>query len=730
VPDSFENESVMSHVTQTSIASATIDRAEPPTSVVPRNQALYACTIFLGAFLLFEVQPLVAKEILPWFGGSAGVWTTCMLFFQLLLLGGYAYAHALSRSRHQWIHGLLLVASLVTLRIIPWAVFKPLDGREPVARILLLLVVTVGLPYFALSSTSPLLQIWYARQHQSRVPYRYFALSNLASMLALLSYPVLIEPRWSLHTQAWTWSAGFFLCTVLNGIVFRQSAASSTMVPEADIASVDPAPRRRERVLWVLLPACASALLLAVTNHLTQNIAAIPLLWVLPLGTYLLSFILTFDSERWYPRRVFLALFGLAVVMMGYVADEASDVQQMKILIPVFIIGLFFCCMVCHGELVRIRPAARWLTAFYLRVALGGALGGLFVAILAPQAFPVLLEFPLLLVITPGVILGKLLLERAPAALDAAGNELAKRSVGFTGWLHSLRHAPFWPPWSLAAIAVIALAGYLAQGQWAYIVEARLLSRNFYGALRVADHPDIGVRELAHGTICHGEQYLDPAKRRQPLTYYAPTTGIGLLMTDLDRQPAVRLGVIGLGAGTMAAWGRTGDVVRFYEINARVLDIARTQFTYLADCPCRTEVVLGDARLSLEREPNQHFDVLVVDAFSGDSIPVHLLTREAFEVYFRHLVPGGILAVHVSNSYLNLAAPLAALAHQLGHEAHLIGNDDDDDTRTYQSDWVLVGDQVSARHPWITSEESAIESPPGLRTWTDDFSNLWQILLL
>jgi predicted O-methyltransferase YrrM len=261
--------------------------------------------------------------------------------------------------------------------------------------------------------------------------------------------------------------------------------------------------------------------------------------------------------------------------------------------------------------------------------------------------------------------------------------------------------------------------------------DARLLSRNFYGALRVADDQESGVRELAHGTISHGEQYLDPAQRRRPLTYYAADTGIGLLMTDLEKNKgAIWLGVIGLGTGSMAAWGRAGDMIRFYEINERVLDIARTQFTFLADCASHTEVVLGDARLSLEREPAQQFDVLVVDAFSGDSIPIHLLTREAFEVYFRHLKPDGILAVHVSNSYLDLAPPVAALARQMGREAHLVQNEEDDRTRTFPADWVLVGDHESERFPWIKDKESTITLKSGLRIWTDDFSNLWQILNL
>ena len=336
-------------------------------------------------------------------------------------------------------------------------------------------------------------------------------------------------------------------------------------------------------------------------------------------------------------------------------------------------------------------------------------MGGLFVAIIAPAVFPALFEFPILLVLTPTAILWKLLLNRDPAA----GSQFER--------------AQFWPVWIMAALGVVGLAGYLAKAQWDYLGDARLLTRSFYGALRVTDDEESGVRQLAHGTINHGEQYLDAVRRRQPTTYYAPDTGIGMLMADLQTRGPVKLGVIGLGTGTMAAWVRASDTIRFYEINARVLDIARTQFTYLRDCPARLQVAMGDARLSLEREPSQQFDVLVVDAFSGDSIPVHLLTREAFEVYARHLKPDGVLAVHVSNKYLDLSMPVVALARQLGRESHLIGNERNDDTQTFAANWVLVGHNEMARFPWIEKQESDVDVVPDLRVWTDDFSNLWQI---
>jgi SAM-dependent methyltransferase len=697
--------------TSTLWSSASASPASPPTSKPP-HLVLYALTIFISAFLLFEVQPLIAKEILPWFGGSAGVWTTCMLFFQLVLLAGYAYAHWLSQGRSRWIHISVLVGAALTCRIIPFDWWKPADGRFPILRILGLLVVTVGLPDFALASTSPLLQSWYAREHHAGLPYRLFSLSNFASMLALLSYPIVIEPQLRLHAQAWLWSAGFLIFAALNYWLARGSASYPAYEPELEEA---PRPSRRDRIMWLLLSACASALLLAVTNHITQNVAAIPLLWVLPLAVYLLSFILTFEGGPWYQRGIFLGLFAVSLASMGFASGGQTMVNDIRVLIPLFVAGLFVSCMVCHGELARCKPAKRWLTSFYLMVALGGALGGLFVAVIAPAVFPALFEVPILLVVTPSVVLYQLLMNR-----DRRSPISRRKGAG-------TEYAQFWPIWIISTIGVLALAGYLAKAEYDYLAGARLLTRNFYGALRVTDDDDIGVRTLAHGTINHGEQFLDPARRRQPITYYAPDTGIGMLMADLQKGGPVRLGVIGLGTGTMAAWSNAGDSVRFYEINARVLEIANTQFTFLRDCPAHPEVFMGDARLSLERESAQHFDVLVVDAFSGDSIPVHLLTREAFQVYWRHLKPDGILAVHVSNKYLDLSPPVVALARQFGREAHMIESEKNDDTETFASDWVLVGHNEAARFPWIEEKETDVDIQPGLRVWTDDFSNLWQI---
>lgn len=639
-----------------------------------------------------------------------------MLFFQLTLLAGYWYAHLLAaRStarRSSTIHLAVLAATVLALPIIPSAWWKPADGSHPLWRILGLLAITVGAPYFALASTSPLLQTWYVRARHAGVPYRFFALSNLGSMLALISYPIVIEPRLALRTQAWVWSGAYVffaaLCAWLAWGSARFEAPAETVVAEDSRG----APGWTDRAVWLLLAACASALLLAVTNHITQNVAAIPFLWVLPLSLYLLSFILTFESSRWYFRRLFFGLFAVSVASMALAIGGDTANKDLKLLIPLFTAGLFVCCMVCHGELVRRKPAPRHLTSFYLMIALGGAAGGLFVAAFAPNVFPAMFELPVLLVATPALILCVVFKDLPPKG--DRKREFAR--------------AQFWSIWVGSIASVLFLAGYLIQQEHEYLGDARLLVRNFYGALRVTDDDETGTRELAHGTISHGEQYLDPVRRRRPTTYYAPKTGVGMLMIDLEKRGPVRLGVVGLGTGTMAAWGRAGDVVRYYEINPLVLRIARTQFTFLKDCPAKLDVVLGDARLSLDREPSQQFDVLAVDAFSGDSIPVHLLTREAFRIYWRHLRPDGILAVHVSNKYLDLAPPVAALGIEFHKEAHLIESEKEDSTQTFAADWVLIGVDEMKRFPWIEDQESEIDSPKGLRVWTDDFSNLWQVL--
>jgi hypothetical protein len=671
---------------------------------------IYAATIFVSAFLLFLVQPVIAKQILPWFGGSAAVWTTCLVFFQFVLLFGYAYAdwttrHMRPRSQFR-LHVALLALSLVSLPIIPAAVWKPAGSEDPVTQILGLLAVTIGLPYFLLSTTGPLVQAWFARSFPRGTVYRLFALSNLASLLALIAYPPLIEPWVPTRWQSYAWSAGYVLfvvlCAAAGWASLRAASPQARGIAEDEAAADAAPPRLVDYAIWLLLAALGSYMLLAVTNHITQNIASVPFLWIVPLTIYLLSFILSFEGRNWYQRRFFLGPLAVILVAMAWGLNAGGDIMDVTYAVPLYCAGLFVCCMFYHGELARLKPAPRYLTRFYLMVSLGGALGGLFVGVVAPLIFTTYYEFGIGLVLT---------------ALVAA---------------YLLWPLPKWMP--AAALAVSIACGYYVRE---YIVEltrgTSLMTRDFYGTLRVKDFgaPDDpnAVRRLMHGVIMHGEQYREPNLSRLPTTYYGPDSGIGLAIKHYSGRP-MRLGVIGLGTGTLAAWGKPGDVFRFYELDPQVLTVAQRDFSYLRDSRARIEYALGDARLNLEREAPQRFDVLVIDAFSSDSIPVHLITREALAVYRRHMQPDGIIAFHLTNRYLDLPPVVKTLADAQGMPSALISHDPDEaDDRYARTDWTLVtADKAFLESAAVKRAQSAVEVPSGLTAWTDDFNNLLRIL--
>ncbi|MEO6327049.1 MAG: fused MFS/spermidine synthase [Thermoanaerobaculia bacterium] len=708
---------------------------------------LFALTIFSGAFLLFLVQPTVAKMVLPWFGGSAGVWTVAMLFFQLLLLLGYLYAHGtrnLPRQRFLALHLTLLALSLLVLPLFPGVHWKPTGADDPTFRLLGLLTATVGLPYLLLSTTGPLMQ---ARLHEAGLsgsaagggPYRLYALSNLGSMLALLSYPVLVEPHLTTRSQGWLWSAGYVAFALLSGTVLvltsRDGSASravedaSAPAPAPEKAQDSPRPRaggkrgktraEAERapaagstflpITWLLLSASAVTLLLGVTNHICQDVAAVPFLWILPLTLYLVSFILCFDARGWYQRTWFLALLPVAIGAMGYaLIPEKLD---QKGIIAVLSAGLFVCCMVCHGELHRLRPDPSKLTGFYLTLSAGGAAGGLFVALLAPRLFAEYDELPLGLLVLGALVL--VCLRRDPES--------------------RLYRARFRPDW-LLAIAALLLFGFLVVYRMVAVRESsRVLARNFYGTLCVRDRAvdSHTIRAMYHGVTNHGEQILDPVLGKSPTTYYSRWSGAGLALTRLlafDAPPR-HVGIIGLGTGTLATYGRAGDRLRFYEINPLVIALARSEFTYLSDGKAALEVIPGDARLSLEREAPQRFDMLVVDAFSGDSIPVHLLTLEAFALYQRHLAPGGLIAVHVSNKFLDLPPVVALAAKNRGLEARFVESPAQAESDIYEASWMLLAqDATFFDDPALQSSALPVVPPASLRTWTDDYSNLFSII--
>jgi SAM-dependent methyltransferase len=668
---------------------------------------LYALTIFTSAFLLFLVQPIIAKQILPWFGGSAAVWTTCLVFFQLVLLAGYAYSDWTTRrlaARTQVVlHVLLLASSLAALPIIADAGWKPAGDEDPTWRILGLLTVTIGLPYFLLSTTGPLAQAWFARTFPASTVYRLFALSNLGSLLALLSYPFAFEPWVTTVAQSWGWSTGYVafavLCSASAAYSLRGRAAGApNEAPTAPNAGPPPAPR--EYAAWLLLSAMGAFMLLAVTNHITHDVASVPFLWILPLTLYLVTFILCFEGRGWYQRRIFLGPLLAIVCVMAWALHEERGIMEIKEAIPLSLAGLFVMCMFFHGELAARKPAPRYLTSFYLMVSLGGALGGVAVGLVAVKLFNTYYEFGVGLAVT--LLIAAYVTRRMHAAVAM----LTLAAVGFSGY------------------HVISYVRYLAK-------DTRVMTRNFYGALRVkdigADGERDATRRLVHGVIMHGEQYREPDRRGEPTTYYGATSGIARAIGTLGAAGR-RVGVVGLGTGTLALYGRKGDVYRFYEINPQVVEVANREFSFLADTSGTIEHVLGDARLAMERESPQGYDVLAIDAFSSDSIPVHLITREAIAVYLRHVKPGGMIAFHVTNRFLHLSPVVQRIAAEYGLHVALIA-DDAEESDLARTDWVLVTrDQALLERGEIAKFTSKIEDIPGLRAWTDDFNNLFQIL--
>ncbi|HMD38630.1 MAG TPA: fused MFS/spermidine synthase [Candidatus Acidoferrum sp.] len=672
----------------------------PPTL----HRAVFASTIFLGAFLLFLIEPLIAKLILPWFGGSAAVWATCLVFFQTALLLGYLYADAVTRrlapTRQSALHISLLAVSLIWLPIAPQVFWRSHVTIDPAWRILGLLTFSIGLPFVLLSATSPLAQTWYARRASGKSPYHLFALSNFASLLALLSFPVFIEPHLSSHHQAILWSILYGLFAISCSFAAWLSRGSAARSPVADNSEAEEAapPSARTKLLWLGLSACASMMLLAVTNHLSGNVAPVPLLWVIPLALYLLSFTLVFAKRRMYSRWIVARLLAVMLGGAGYAIYDSSYTQAIQIGVPVFCITLFVACFFCHGELAVRKPSVRYLTSFYLIVALGGALGAICVGLLAPHVLSGVYEFPMVLLFS--AILGVIVL-----------------------WHEGWGARIFWTSLSALMCAVLIMnVRTTREGTVA-------MMRNFYGALRIEEAGRLEpYRSLVHGTIQHGAQYLSWPENRNPTTYYGRKSGAGLALKYCCDGPK-RVGVIGLGAGTLAAYGKAGDTFRFYEINPQVVGIAKGWFTFLKQSPAKSEIILGDARLSLESEPTQQFDVLLVDAFSGDAIPVHLLTKEAFALYFRHLKPDGILAVHTSNTYLDLAPVVKLLADDADYPTRLISSQENAPALVSAADWVLVTRNQSFLNVPETFEGSEkIVLPLNAHLWTDDYNNLFEVL--
>ncbi|MBS1832368.1 MAG: fused MFS/spermidine synthase [Acidobacteria bacterium] len=795
---------------------------------------IYALTIFISAFLLFQVQPMIAKIILPWFGGGAAVWSACLMFFQMALLLGYLYSHAITKwltpKAQTILHTCLLLGALA-MPVMPGPQWKPADEKEPLLRIVLLLSATVGLPYLMLSTTGPLLQAWYTRASGGKIPYRLFALSNFGSFLALLSFPFVFEPMLTSPEQTRIWHVAFGLFAALAIYTGWNMVRAIPAAESGPAAATDPATQPigfGRMLLWIALAACASILLLSISSHLTQNVAPMPFLWVLPLSIYLLTFILAFESGDIYTRGTFLPLLAASLGIAAYLLSE--DNRDGFGPIYMWSVILFVCCMVCHGELALQKPHPRQLTLFFLMVSVGGALGGLFVAMIAPLVFTGYFELAIGLGMC-GVLAAYLVWTEMPdtwrhsqgwavtglavimftqlwyhyktytdtfhsywifaAAMtftfavgtSATWIEILKRPVAGSSWMmRMIWLAPLSanlirlviPPapeeglkqfclltamcsatalalcWTrgddgrlthVSLRAVSALLGAILVAHLAYyqhwnLTGYRYLVRNFYGGLKVRDQ--IGEegstdnRALVHGTINHGSQLLDAKRRREATSYYSPKSGFGRAIRTLqERSPNVRVGVTGLGAGVTASFCRGGDYFRFYELNPVVRDIATTWFTFYNDCPGDKDIFLGDARLTLERQQSQQFDLLAMDAFSSDSVPVHLLTKEAFGLYEKHLKPGGVLAINISNRYLNLVPVVTRNAHDYGMTVALVEDDATGADFYSSTSWMLcTKDKSFFDAPLFKNAKNVSfqSDNPKIRQWTDAYSNLFQIM--
>ena len=696
---------------------------------------LFAVSIFLSAFLLFQIQPMIGKFILPWFGGTPAVWSSALLFFQVLLTGGYAYSYWLIdrvRIQRQALVHISLIASASVLLILlsltwtspitPDSSWKPQTVSSPILDIFRLLIVTVGLPYFILASNGPLMQAWFSRIFPQRSYARLYALSNIGSLLGLLTYPVFIEPALSLRWQGWAWALGFLLFGLLaSWVAWLSKRATPLAKPEVAPVSSTGRPSFALISFWIALSATASLFLLSVTNQISQEVAVIPFLWVLPLALYLLSFILTFSGERGYNRKLYAVLF-IFVTALTLFAMLNTTALHVYWQILAYCLLLFAACMLCHGELYLLHPSAEHLTTFYLMVSIGGAFGGIFVSLIAPVIFNGYWEFFVGLAMTIAILLTVLRKENGVTVSEVKSLGARARFVFITFMLVTVM---------LLLLSIISS-------------EVTYSKRNFYGIIRVRTQVPINrslkANIMSHGITVHGLQLLFDLKGPNiPTTYYVPESGVGLAILNHPKYATgqqMRVGLLGLGVGTLAAYAHPGDGYRMYEINPVVVDLAAgvgDYFSFLSDSAAEIDIVLGDARISLERElaegHPQNFDVLVLDTFSSDSIPVHLVTKEAFALYLEHLAPDGIIAAHITNLHLDLLPVFWQLAEYYDLSMVRV-NYPGDSNGGYASHWILL-----ARDPSLLEipeiKQRAVDLSgysTTIKLWTDDYSNLFQIL--
>ena len=718
-------------------------------------RVLFVTTILTGSFLLFLIQPMVARMALPRLGGAPNVWNSAMLVYQALLLGGYYYAHRLSRwplRRQAAVHLGLFALAALTLPIALAKLAPAAPGNE-VWWVPLLLALSVGPVFFAVSAQAPLMQRWYAAHAGAGQPWALYAASNLGSFGGLIAYPVLVEPWLALRQQAWLWSAGYLLLLVLIALCARARWSmrehDGMMIPAVPDSPLIP---RRRAALWVLLAAVPSGLMLSTTTHLTTDIFAMPLLWVMPLGVYLLSFTIAFADWRG-PARIISALAWAGILSVGGMAMVSYGWMGLVPLVCSVVL-LFLLCTALHARLYDLRPGADQLTAYYLAMSAGGALGGVFTALIAPAAFDWVWEYPLLILAAAALLpRGALPDWRHGAGLDPALRRAALAGLVLAGgvivWqlyeanLYVESRSLRWPlaataaviglvlvPWR-AAVAALLLAVMLAQGGYDTLVDSRagLRTRSYFGVYTVRTYPKDRLRTMLHGTTLHGEQSTDPMRRRLPLAYYGPGSGAAIVFGNARDLlgPRARIGVLGLGTGTLACFAQADQPWTIFEIDPAVLELSRNgTFTYLPLCAPQARVALGDARLELAKTPRASFDLLAIDAFSSDSVPMHLFTHEAFGVYLDALSPTGVMLVHISNNFIDLEPALAAELKARGLAAALRDDNPQRDTDYWATSWVAV-----SRDPAQIARITALDpdapwralGPPAPAVWRDDYAS-------
>lgn len=696
---------------------------------------IFLFSIFTSSFLLFQIQPMIGKYILPWFGSSPAVWSASLLFFQVLLFFGYAYAYTIvekfSFRQQGKIHFVVILVSILYLfvvnyhwpaPILPDPSFQPVVGGNPFWQVLWTLAISVGIPFFLLATNSTLMQSWYYQIFSNRSPYRLYALSNFASLLGLLSYPIFFELYLTLIEQARIWSllfcffAFFVIVIALKRKKYKPEDRINNLVNHFQDPLVSDKPGTMNYILWFLLAMIASILLLAVTNQITQEVAVIPFLWVLPLSLYLISFIFCFEGNNWYGRKRFNFVLTISIMTYWIMIGKGPTVG-IQIQIATYCLLLFVCCMICHGELVNLRPGPDRLTSFYLVISIGGAAGGIFVNLIAPLLFQQYQELFIGLISCSAIYFWiTIFIKREKIRWKLAVSLFSLISI-------------------FIVVVVITVQDYQAVKRGTLWSE-----RNFFGVLRIKEktfEPNNEVaNELIHGITIHGLQFLDDDWRKLTTTYYTETSGVGLAYEELSSRGPLKVGVLGLGVGTISAYGNPGDTIRFYEINPAVIEIAQgagNYFSFLKDSEANIEIVVGDARLSLEKElenyGSQQYNLLVLDTFNSDAIPIHLLTFEAFDLYLDHIVSTGVLAVHISNNHLDLKPVVFGLAkaHNLSPMLVTSGK-----TRlgSSASVWILLTyDREFIKQPLISKYAFQMENyPTKYRLWTDNYSNMFQIL--